>query len=121
MGSESLPRPLSPALSPITGRGRQGAARRWTVGALVVTVAMSALVWACVAAACLLVGSTGDISWPHGTIFQIRREVVLLASLVGAALAGAGVAYQAILRNPLADPYLLGVSSGAMLFAYLWQ
>ena len=47
--------------------------------------------------------------------------MVLLASLVGAALASAGVAYQAILRNPLAEPYLLGVSSGASLAAYLWR
>jgi len=46
---------------------------------------------------------------------------VLMASLVGAGLAAAGVVYQAILRNPLADPYLLGVSSGASLFAYLWR
>ena len=46
---------------------------------------------------------------------------MLIASLVGAALACSGVVYQAILRNPLADPYLLGVSSGASLFAYLWQ
>jgi len=47
--------------------------------------------------------------------------MVLLASLVGAALSAAGVAYQAILRNPLAEPYLLGVSSGASLAAYLWR
>jgi iron complex transport system permease protein len=47
--------------------------------------------------------------------------VVLLASLVGAALGAAGVVYQAILRNPLADPYLLGVSSGAALFAFAWR
>lgn len=43
------------------------------------------------------------------------------SALVGAALAAAGVAYQAVLRNPLADPYLLGVSSGASLAAYLWR
>ena len=47
--------------------------------------------------------------------------MVLLASLIGAALAAAGVAYQSILRNPLAEPYLLGVSSGASLAAYLWR
>ena len=46
---------------------------------------------------------------------------MLSSALIGAALAAAGVAYQAILRNPLADPYLLGVSSGASLFAYAWQ
>lgn len=69
----------------------------------------------------MCVGSTGTLGWPHGTqLFALRREVVLLASLVGAALGAAGAAYQAVLRNPLADPYLLGVSSGAMLAAYLW-
>ena len=47
--------------------------------------------------------------------------MVLLASLVGAVLSAAGVAYQAVLRNPLAEPYLLGVSSGASLAAYLWR
>src|SRR5205823_3850517 len=71
---------------------------------------------------CLAVGSSGDVGWPHNhDVFHFRREMVLLASLVGAALAAAGVTYQAILRNPLADPYLLGASSGAMLAAYLWQ
>lgn len=38
-----------------------------------------------------------------------------MAALVGAALAVAGAAYQAVFRNPLADPYLLGISSGAAL------
>ena len=52
---------------------------------------------------------------------RYRLQMVLLASLVGAALSAAGVAYQAILRNPLAEPYLLGVSSGASLAAYLWR
>ena len=45
---------------------------------------------------------------------------MLLASLVGAALASAGAVYQAVLRNPLADPYLLGASSGATLGTFLW-
>lgn len=46
-------------------------------------------------------------------IWQIRLPRVLLAALVGASLALAGVAYQGLFRNPLADPYLLGVASGA--------
>ena len=41
--------------------------------------------------------------------------VLLLAALVGASLAVAGVLFQALLRNPLADPYVLGVSGGAAL------
>jgi len=45
----------------------------------------------------------------------IRLPRVVLAALIGAALASAGVVLQAILRNPLADPYILGISSGAGL------
>lgn len=48
-------------------------------------------------------------------IFIIRLRRVILAALVGAALACSGVVLQAILRNPLADPYILGISSGAGL------
>jgi iron complex transport system permease protein len=66
------------------------------------------------------VGSTA-VGWPAGDALMFRLQMVLLASLVGAALSAAGVAYQAILRNPLAEPYLLGVSSGASLAAYLWR
>jgi iron complex transport system permease protein len=50
-------------------------------------------------------------------IFVIRLRRVVLAALVGAALASSGVVLQAILRNPLADPYILGISSGAGLGA----
>ena len=46
-------------------------------------------------------------------LFEIRVPRVLLAAAVGASLAAAGAAYQALLRNPLAEPYLLGVSNGA--------
>jgi iron complex transport system permease protein len=57
----------------------------------------------------------------HGTtdtiIWRIRLPRVLLAAVVGGSLALAGVAYQGIFRNPLADPYLLGVASGASLGA----
>lgn len=50
-------------------------------------------------------------------IMQIRFPRVLLAFIVGGALAVAGAAFQGLLRNPLADPYTLGVSSGASLGA----
>ena len=50
-------------------------------------------------------------------IVGVRLPRVVLAALVGAALAGAGTLYQALFRNPLADPYILGVSSGAGLGA----
>jgi iron complex transport system permease protein len=50
-------------------------------------------------------------------IWQLRLPRVLLAFVVGAMLASAGCAYQGTFRNPLADPYLLGVSAGAGLGA----
>lgn len=52
-------------------------------------------------------------------VVGVRLPRVLLAALVGASLAGAGAIYQAMFRNPLADPYILGVSSGAGLGAVL--
>jgi iron complex transport system permease protein len=61
-----------------------------------------------------------DSSWPQtfGTIIlEIRLPRILLAGLVGAALAVAGATYQGLFRNPLADPYLIGVASGAGLGA----
>ncbi|AYA23747.1 iron ABC transporter permease [Rhodococcus rhodochrous] len=52
-------------------------------------------------------------------LWNIRMPRVVLGVLVGAMLAIAGAAYQGVFRNPLADPYLLGVSSGAGLGATL--
>jgi len=53
---------------------------------------------------------------PDYEIFvRIRVPRILLAAFVGLALASAGVVFQALLRNPLADPYILGISSGAGL------
>src|SRR5262245_38994985 len=46
-------------------------------------------------------------------LFQIRLPRILLAAAVGGSLATAGASYQALLRNPLAEPYLLGISNGA--------
>lgn len=63
--------------------------------------------------------SLGAGSGPGGLadalVVDIRLPRVLLAALVGACLAVAGALYQAVFRNPLADPYILGVSSGAGL------
>jgi iron complex transport system permease protein len=50
-------------------------------------------------------------------VWQIRMPVVIGAAFVGAALAVAGVLFQGMLRNPLADPYLIGTSAGAALGA----
>ena len=93
--------------------------KRWGPAQLGLTLLACAVTWAVVAIACLCVGST-DWGWPAPTTLHLRADSVLIASLVGAALGGAGVTYQAVLRNPLADPYLLGVSSGASLAVYIW-
>jgi iron complex transport system permease protein len=52
-------------------------------------------------------------------VFSIRLPRVLLALIVGASLAVAGASFQGLLRNPLADPYTLGMSSGASVGAVL--
>jgi iron complex transport system permease protein len=50
-------------------------------------------------------------------VWELRLPRVLGAAFVGAALAAAGVLFQGLLRNPMADPYLLGTSGGAALAA----
>jgi len=52
-------------------------------------------------------------------LWNIRLPRTVLIALVGAALAGSGAAYQGLFRNPLADPYLIGVASGAGLGAVI--
>jgi len=52
-------------------------------------------------------------------LFEIRLPHALLIVLTGAALAGSGAGYQGLFRNPLADPYLIGVASGAGLGAVI--
>ena len=66
-----------------------------------------------------LMSGAARINWgtPEGKfiLFQIRLPRTLLAFLVGMALSLAGAVFQALLRNPLADPHLLGVSAGGAL------
>ncbi|MHC4386435.1 MAG: iron chelate uptake ABC transporter family permease subunit, partial [Planctomycetota bacterium] len=96
---------------------------------LIVRVTLAGLLLIIVMAGCLLIGSQ-DISLRNvlqGPIIEgvpnsdyqilvaVRLPRIFLAAIVGAALACSGVVFQAILRNPLADPYILGVSSGAGL------
>jgi iron complex transport system permease protein len=59
---------------------------------------------------------------PHSSeviLFQLRVPRVLLAAVVGGALAAAGAVFQALFRNPMADPAIIGVSSGAALGAII--
>lgn len=63
----------------------------------------------------------GDSGWGDGSLFRavwyIRLPRLVLAMAIGAGLATCGVVMQAIVKNPLADPYVLGISSGASLGA----
>ncbi|WP_031470706.1 FecCD family ABC transporter permease [Sciscionella sediminilitoris] len=65
-----------------------------------------------------LTGGVSPLSAQEAAIlWEIRVPRVMLGCLVGAALAGAGAAYQGVFANPLADPYLLGAAAGAGLTA----
>src|SRR5262247_1917367 len=64
-------------------------------------------------------GKSSDISTEYSLILNLRLPRILLGAFVGAALSIAGTSFQALLRNPLADPYVLGVSSGAAVGAIL--
>src|SRR5260370_273740 len=68
----------------------------------------------------VLFGQSTQTSSDYGLIVvNIRLPRILLGIIVGASLSVAGTSFQALLRNPLADPYVLGVSSGASLGAIL--
>ena len=68
----------------------------------------------------VLFGQRSEISSDYGLIIlNIRLPRILLAIFVGASLSVAGTSFQALLHNPLADPYVLGVSSGASVGAIL--
>lgn len=54
------------------------------------------------------------LSMPAGEILAFRLQSVLSAAMLGAALGLSGLALQSLLRNPLASPFVLGVSSGAV-------
>ena len=78
------------------------------------TATVAAMLWRQV-----MPGTTAA-SWPDAwetVVFEIRLPRIILAALVGCALSQAGSVYQGLFRNPLADPYLIGVSSGAGLGA----
>jgi iron complex transport system permease protein len=67
----------------------------------------------------LLSGSLGNDDPARLIILKIRLPRIMLAAVVGFSLSLGGVIFQALLRNPLADPFILGVSSGAAFGAVL--
>ena len=100
---------------------------------LVLRVSVALLLLLALGMVCSLVG-TESVSWQraltegpgveggnmdYDILMTIRLPRVLLAMIVGGALAMSGVVFQGLLRNPLAEPYILGVSSGAGLGAIL--
>jgi len=95
------------------GRGVKPGPRPWILAGLAL------LLVATMAVSCLF--GAVDFSWAdlwQSPIFlQLRLPRVVMSALVGAVLSVCGAAYQSIFRNPLTDPYVLGVSSGASLGA----
>lgn len=90
---------------------------RIVVLALLVT-ALVALFTPLIGSTTLNLGKAFRGEWPDAQVFfGVRLPRTLLALLAGGALATAGVLFQALLRDPLATPYTLGVSSGASLGA----
>jgi iron complex transport system permease protein len=107
---------------------------RLTMRRLVIVLGACAAICAIVAVLAPLIGVASDASGRslellgfdalhRGTeahkIFAVRLPRVLASLLIGGALAGAGCALQALLRNPLADPFTLGISSGSSLAAVI--
>lgn len=102
--------------------------RATALGILSIALLLSLVVALSVGAASIPVLSTARIMWDrltgipnyssyHIIIFDVRLPRVLLSALVGAALATSGAIFQSLFRNPMADPYIIGVSSGAALGA----
>ncbi len=113
---------------------------RWVMAALVAALAAAIVTAAIVGAAGLPVqeafrafsalfrhgvDATGDFpEWAPRLLLDLRMPRIVLALIVGAALSTAGASFQGIFRNPLAEPYLLGVSAGAALgatVAIVWK
>src|SRR6056300_744882 len=67
----------------------------------------------------VLLGNGGLDSTLDVIIWQLRWPRVVLAAVVGATLALGGLVFQALLRNPLAEPYILGVSGGSAIGAII--
>lgn len=113
---------------------------RLVMGVLVAALVAAVLTAAVVGAAGMSVGealralgglfrhgahATGDYpEWAPRLLLDLRLPRIVLALIVGAALSTAGTSFQGIFRNPLAEPYLLGVSAGAGLgatIAIVWK
>ena len=113
--------PLDTALAEDLTRRRR---HRWALAGLVVALVASATLALSVGAVDLPFGDVWstllrhvvgapDVTTVDAIVWEVRAPRVVLGLVVGGALALVGVAVQALVRNPLADPYVLGVESGA--------
>ena len=112
---------------PRRGQVGRGGPSRWPAPLLVIAVLVGVAVGpAGLSLPQVLEALATQLPWhPHvavpaldtAIVWQIRLPRVMLGALVGSMLAGGGAAYQGVFRNPLADPYLLGVAAGAGLGA----
>jgi len=102
--------------------------RRWVLWLVLLSVSVVVVFIVCLSFGAVAIGPWQtlrilvDRAWPltqtwspseQIIILHVRAPRILLAACVGAALAVAGTIFQALLRNPLADPYVLGISGGA--------
>ncbi len=100
------------SLSPIDAASApRGSSRNWWLPASFVVLAAAVTLGAFIGPAGRITAANWDLVW------TVRMPRVVLAGLVGAMLSVAGASYQGAFRNPLADPYLLGVASGSGLGA----
>jgi iron complex transport system permease protein len=93
---------------------RSPRARAAAKGMLAIGISFAALLVSFAAAL-----SFGEAELDRDTVLHVRLPRVLLGAVAGAGLSAVGVALQALLRNPLAEPYVLGVSGGSALGATL--
>ena len=113
IGAGAMSSPPAPRAAAATATARAPGGAAWlSLGLL--ALGLGALMLLAVG-----VGTTSIDPWAawHGEayVLALRLPRVLLAAAAGAGLAVAGVTFQALLRNPLADPYVVGVSGGAAL------
>jgi len=127
-GVENIGLPIAAAAG---GRNRLTAGRlAWTIALLIGVLILISLVAIAVGSEHVSLVSIWRICWAALTgrsasvpgyqvsiIADVRLPRILTAVVVGAALSVAGAAYQGLLKNPLADPYILGVSTGAAVGA----
>lgn len=130
---QTPPLPQRPRRPPATGRGLLGRFPLWsTLAVLGMLLVGSAMIGIAYGSVPLRLEDVGDILWSKATgapveptisegeqqiVWELRVPRVLLAMIVGATLTSVGTAIQALVRNALADPFILGVSSGASVGA----